>query len=156
MARLFGGDAAERRLAAVTTPSDATAANLMLPPPDVPSEPRLSPLNQIAMHLHLPPPRLPPWRIAGPLLALLLSAGGLLFGLHSQRANRALSATVPAATAALPLTPPALKLVPRTLHLGQDPAGLKLPPPGAAEPAQKRPTRARHHDRQRRKLSSGV
>ena len=78
MARLFGGDAAERRLAAVSTPSDATAANLMLPPPDVPSEPRLSPLNQIAMHLHLPPPRLPPWRIAGPLLALVLSAGWAL------------------------------------------------------------------------------
>jgi serine/threonine protein kinase len=161
MARLFGGDAAERRLAAVTTPSDATAANLMLPPPDVPSEPRLSPLNperwipHIAMHLHLPPPRLPPWRIAGPLLALLLSAGGLLFGLHSQRANRALSAgMLTPATAALPLTPPELKLVPRSLHLAHDPPGL-LPPPAPA-PAQNRPTRARHHDRQRRKHGDGV
>jgi serine/threonine-protein kinase len=176
MARLFGGDAAERRLAAVTTPSDATAANLMLPPPDVPSEPRLSPLNperwipQIAMHLHLPPPRLPPWRLVGPLLALLLSAGGLLFGLHSQRANRALSAgllatpaapaasptvatpTAATATAQPPLTAPALKLVPRALHLAQDPPGLALPPPVAlpARPAQKSATRARHHDRQRR------
>ncbi|HEX8950705.1 MAG TPA: serine/threonine-protein kinase, partial [Polyangia bacterium] len=121
MARLFGSDAAERRLAAVTTPSDATAANLMLPPPDAPSEPRLSPLHperwfpQIAMHLHLPPPRMPPLRLVGPLLALLLSAGGLLFGFHSQRASRALSAglvpvsVAPAATASSAIAPlPAL------------------------------------------------
>jgi serine/threonine protein kinase len=171
MARLFGADASERRLAAVTTPSDATAANLMLPPPDVPSEPRLSPLNperwipQIAMHLHLPPPRLPPWRLVGPLLALLLSASGLLFGLHSQRANRALSAgvlTAPAASAASPSTPivPELKLVPRSLHLTKDPPGLALPPPTelppTLPPTQKRPTRARHHDRQRRTQPAGV
>jgi serine/threonine-protein kinase len=178
MARLFGGDATERRLAAVTTPSDATAANLMLPPPDVPSEPRFSPLRpdrwipQVAMHLHLPPPRMPPLRLIGPLLALLLSAGGLLFGFHSQRANRALSAglftpaaTTPAATR--PTTPllaapslgppvaptgPALKLVPRALHLAEDPPGLRLPPPAA----QKRSSKARHHDRQARTRSGGV
>jgi hypothetical protein len=123
-------------------------------------------------------------RLIGPLLALLLSAGGLLFGFHSQRASRALSAglftpaattpaattppattpptTTPAATAPLlaapslgpPVAPtgPALKLVPRALHLADDPPGLRLPPP----PAQKRPIKARHHDRQARTHSGGV
>ena len=194
MARLFGADAGERRLAAVTAPSDATAANLMLPPPDVPSEPRFSPLApqrwipQIAMHLHLPPPRMPPLRLIGPLLAILLSAGGLLFGFHSQQASRALTAgmftagpmpaiapspstalptaalpaatlpTLPAATlptlpAAAALPGPSLKLVPRALHLAADPPGLALPPP---LPPQKRPSRARHHDRQRRTRADGV
>jgi eukaryotic-like serine/threonine-protein kinase len=179
MARLFGADAADRRVAAVTAPSDATAANLMVPPPDVPSEPRFSPLRpdrwipQVAMHLHLPPPRMPPLRLIGPLLALLLSAGGLLFGFHSQRANRALSAglftpaatpaaTTPTATKPLlappslgpPVAPtgPALKLVPRSLRLAEDPPGIRLPPP----PPQKRPLKARHHDRPARTRSGGV
>jgi serine/threonine protein kinase len=179
MARLYGADAATRRLAAVTTPSDATSSFMLPPPPDVPSEPRLSPLNperwipQIAMHLHLPPPRMPPWRLVGPLLALLLSAGGLLFGLHSQRANRALSSSMlppaPAATApqppALGAAPPAmpqLKLVPRSLHLEKDPPGLQLPatalPPPVPTPlpAQKRPSRGRHYNRQRRPRPSRV
>ncbi|HEX6835315.1 MAG TPA: serine/threonine-protein kinase [Polyangia bacterium] len=173
MARLFGSDAAERRLAAVTAPSDATDAFLL--PPDAPSEPRLSPLRperwfpQIAMHLHLPPPRMPPLRLVGPLLALLLSAGGLLFGFHSQRASRALTAgLVPttAAPAAAPpstiapapplgaaaLAPPALKLVPRPLHIDEPPVGLQLAPP---PPAQKHSTKARH-DRQRRTTPGGV
>jgi serine/threonine-protein kinase len=189
MARLFGADAAERRLAAVTAPAEPTAAALALPP-DVPSHPssgpRFSPLHperwipQIAMHLHLPPPRMPPLRLVGPLLAVLLSAGGLLFGFHSQRASRALSAGLapasapssgtasssasPSSTSPLPLLPPLgtqptlaapqppLKLVPRALHLSRDPAGLALPPPAA----QKHPTRARHHDRQRRTAAGGV
>jgi eukaryotic-like serine/threonine-protein kinase len=168
MAALFGSDAAERRLLSVTTPSEATAANLMLPPPDVPSEPqqRVSPLRpdqwipQIAMHLHLPPPRMPPLRLLGPLLALLLSAGGLLFGFRSPHANRALSAgalpsSAPSLTSA-PSTPmPRLKLVPpRALHLEAPPPGLSLPPPAPA--VQKPPTRPRRHDRQRRTHRVGV
>ena len=162
MARLFGNDAAERRCAAMTAPSEATAANLMLPPPDVPSEPRFSPLHperwipQIAMHLHLPPPRMPPLRLVGPLLALLLSAGGLLFGLHSQRASRALSAGTLTAAPPTALPPPTLKLVPRALHLTDDPTAVRLPQPSATPAAQKRPSKARHHDRQRRIRPAGV
>jgi eukaryotic-like serine/threonine-protein kinase len=149
MARLFGADAAERRLAAVTAPSEATAANLMLPPPDAPPAPRFSPLRperwipQIAMHLHLPPPRMPPLRLVGPLLALLLSAGGLLFGYHSQRANRALTATAPTTVSVAPPVP-TLKLVPPGLRL--------LPPP----PPKRSSAKARHHDRQRRTHAAGV
>jgi eukaryotic-like serine/threonine-protein kinase len=167
MAALFGNDAAERRLASVTTPSEATAANLMLPPPDVPSSPppRVSPLRpdqwipQIAMHLHLPPPRMPPLRLVGPLLALLLSAGGLLFGFRSPHAGHALNAgalptaTAPAATGLPSATMPRLKLVPRTLHIDQPPPGLQLPPPPAR---QKRTGKTRPNDRQRRTHHAGV
>jgi serine/threonine protein kinase len=167
MAALFGNDAAERRLAAVTTPSEATAANLMLPPPDVPvtPPPRVSPLRpdqwipQIAMHLHLPPPRMPPLRLLGPLLALLLSAGGLLFGFHSPHASRALSAgvlppvlTLPAATATIPR----LKLVPRALHIEQTPRALQMPAAAPAPAVQKPTSKARQHDRQRRTHRAGV
>jgi len=173
MARLFGSDAAERRLAAANAPSDATGSFLM--PPDAPSEPRLSPLHperwipNIAMHLHLPPPRMPPLRLVGPLLALLLSAGGLFFGFHSQRARRALSAgmlptvtTTTTTTTAAPLpaltppalvAPPALKLVPRALHIEEPPIGLQLPPP---PPVQKHPSNRVRHDRQRRTQPGGV
>ncbi|MCU1283035.1 MAG: serine/threonine protein kinase [bacterium] len=172
MAALFGNDAAERRLASVTTPSDATAANLMLPPPDVPSQPppRVSPLRpdqwipQIAMHLHLPPPRMPPLRLLGPILALLLSAGGLLFGFRSPHASRALTAgalptiTMPAATA--PSAMPQLKLVPRPLHLDHPPPALPLPtPPALPLPTprvQERTVKPRPHDRQRRTRRVGV
>ncbi len=161
MATLFGSDAAARRLAAISAPSEATAAGLTLPPPDAPAEPRLSPLRperwipQIAMQLHLPPPRMPPLRFIGPLLALLLSAGGLLFGYHSQRANRALTAATggpaPVAASATPPVVPQLRLVPHALHLGSDLAGLQLTPPG-----ERRPVKARHHDRQRRTERGGV
>ena len=150
MARLFGADAAERRLAAVSTPSEATAANLMLPP-DEPSDPhRFSPLRperwipQIAMHLHLPPPRLPPLRLLGPALALLLSGGGLLFGLHSPHAHWALSAGLGLPTSAAPVTAPALlatprtgtapTLVPRALHIDTPPPGLTPAPLLGASP----------------------
>jgi len=168
MARLFGRDAAERRLAAETAPVETTTANTPLPA----VEPRRSPLRperwipQIAMHLHLPPPRMPPLRLVGPLFALLLSAGGLLFGFHAQQRSHALTAglgAAPPAAASQPLAPslappslappslapsptPALKLVPHDLHLDAPPAGLSLP-----APAQKHPTHARTHDRQRRK-----
>ncbi|MGZ3442895.1 MAG: protein kinase domain-containing protein, partial [Polyangia bacterium] len=172
MAVLFGKDAQERRLASVTTPSEATAANLMLPPPDVPSEPqpRVSPLRpdqwipQIAMHLHLPPPRMPPLRLLGPLLALLLSAGGLLFGFRSPHASRALTAGALPLVGSAPTAPPAttlpqLKLVPRALHLAAPPPGLALPPaPAAPAPAPvKKPTnKPRRDDRQRRTHRVGV
>jgi serine/threonine-protein kinase len=159
LARLYGADAAERRLAAVAMPSDATA-NLRLPATAAPPEPRLSPLRperwipQIAMHLHLPPPRMPPLRLVGPLLALLLSAGGLIFGFHSPRASRALSAGIaPVMTATTTTAPPLLpqlKLVPRALHLSKNPLALPLPR------VLRHPPRARHHDRVRRSPSGGV
>jgi serine/threonine protein kinase len=108
MARLFGADAAERRLAAATAPSEATAVNHLS---------LLHParwIQPIAMHLHLPPPRMPPLRLLGPALALLLSAGGLLFGLHSPHARPGLSAGVgiPPAVAPTPQPQPAPRAVP--------------------------------------------
>ena len=132
MTRLFGRDAAERRLRAETASTESTAMNTPLPAPMPPRpdssphdfgeaaaiafradgtpEPRRSPLHperwipQIAMHLHLPPPRMPPLRMVGPLFALLLSAGGLVFGFHAQRhATRALDASMLAPVAAAPV-----------------------------------------------------
>jgi serine/threonine-protein kinase len=153
MARLFGGDAAARRLASETATTEATATNTPLPNVQLTSGPsRFSPerwIPQIAMHLHLPPPRMPPLRLLGPLLALLLSAGGLVFGFHAQRHAHAIDAGfIPAAATALP----SLKLVPHALHLDKPPVGISLPPPA---PVKKHPTRAQH-DRQRRKLPAGV
>jgi serine/threonine-protein kinase len=165
MARLFGDDAAARRLVSETAVTETTSANTPLPhAPALPPPPsRFSPerwIPQIAMHLHLPPPRMPPLRLVGPLLALLLSAGGLLFGFHAQRHTHALeagfapAATATAATASpapAPSTGPSLKLVPSPLHIDKAPVGIGLPPP-----AQKHPTRARQHNRQRRKHPAGV
>jgi serine/threonine protein kinase len=102
MARLFGADAADKKLSNARAPLDKTGV-MSVPGVAVAAEAgaaRLSPLNperwipQIAMHLHLPPPRA---RLLLPLLALVVSAGGLLFGLHSPQAHRAL------VTAALPV-----------------------------------------------------
>jgi eukaryotic-like serine/threonine-protein kinase len=140
MTRLYGPDAAVRRLAAVDAAGEATDAQLV---PDETPPRGFSPLHperwipQIAMHLHLPPPRLPPLRIIGPLLALLLSLGGLLYGLHSPRAHRALSTGVTPAPAATMLPAPAIAHRP-------------------ALPPSPQPKRARHHDQQRRNRHSGL
>src|SRR5207237_5761758 len=99
MARLFGNDAADKKLCNTRASVDKTgvlsvpgvgvpvAAALVAAPIDASlggaaeaGAARLSPLHperwipQIAMHLHLPPPRA---RLLLPLLALLVSPGGL-------------------------------------------------------------------------------
>jgi serine/threonine protein kinase len=84
-------------------------------------------IPQIAMHLHLPPARMPPLRLLVPLLGLVISAGGLLFGLHSPHTRRALTApslvqpgmSAPALAASAPvMVPRALKLATTPLRLG--------------------------------------
>ena len=96
MARLFGSDAGERKLAAATAPTEATDVERDFVADDGTSEPRVSPLHperwipQIAMHLHLPPPRMPPCALVGPLLALLLRRAGCSMACSRPRASRAL------------------------------------------------------------------
>jgi hypothetical protein len=82
----------------------------------------------IAMHLHVPPPRLPGLRLMLPALALLLSGGGLLFGLHSPHARRALTAAVPVAGAPV--------LAPRSLRVAAPPPAAPVTPvaPAATAP----------------------
>ncbi len=148
MTRLFGADAAARRMGTTEQSLEATtkrpalvddapalpplAGRLPAKEPQrmhfaAPIDPTPQPLvlddyqrprhllhperwiPQIA--LHLPEPRLPRLRLlAVPALALLLSAGGLLFGLHSPHAQRALRVSLPAltppATAAAAVVPP--------------------------------------------------
>jgi serine/threonine-protein kinase len=95
MARLFGHDAADKKLSVARAPVEKTGL-LSVPGVGMSLAPLLRPerwIPQIAMHLHLPPPRA---RLVVPLLALLISAGGLLYGLHSPHARRALTVGVPA------------------------------------------------------------
>ncbi|HEX4457711.1 MAG TPA: protein kinase, partial [Polyangia bacterium] len=133
MTRLFGADAAARRMRTTEESMEATAKRPALvedaPPLPSPSG-RLPAKEPQRMHfaapidatpqplvladyerrrhmlhperwipqiaLHLPEPRLPRLRLlAVPALALLLSAGGLLFGLHSPHAQRALRVSLP-------------------------------------------------------------
>src|SRR4051812_36989672 len=75
---------ADRGLPPATSQSEAPDATLAVAP-DEPSEPRFLALRperwipQIAMQLHLPPPKMPPLRLLGPLVALLVSLGGLIY-----------------------------------------------------------------------------
>ena len=168
MTRLFGADGAARRMRAFDAPAETTAAGLALPqeqsavdrrPSTVGGAvPAMRPLRnvipQIAMHLHLPPPRMPPLRLVGPALALLISAGGLLFGLRSPHAHHA----PPTLTAPAVTTP---SLVPRVLFLHDPPPHIRLPAPAlrpppvlpqalAPRPEGPRQTSPRRHERQRR------
>jgi hypothetical protein len=94
-------------------------------------------IPQIKMHLHLPPPRLPPLRLLMPMLGFLVSAGGLLFGLHSPHTRRALSAPALAlpgvggngATAGTVTSP---IMVPRALKLTSTPLKLAEPDESAS------------------------
>ena len=137
-------------------------------------EPRRSPLHperwipQIAMHLHLPPPRMPPLRLVGPLLALLLVGGRPPLRLPRAAHARARSARrccalderagrgrpLPLRRPIAPPAPavPSLKLMPRTTSSWRS----RRPASLATAPAQKRSTRGRTHDRQRRKHRAGV
>ena len=162
---LFGSDAAERRLAAVTTPSEATAANLMLPPPDVPSQPqpRVSPLRPRA--LDSADRDAPASAAADACRRCACSgrcwrcccrrAGCSSASVRRTRAARSRPACCrrdgPAPTALPAPTLPQLKLVPRALHLAAPPAGPGAAVGAAAPAAAQKPTsKPRRHNRQRR------
>ena len=168
MARLFGGDAAARRLAAVTSPADATVANQLLPPPDAPTElsagPRLSPLRPerwIRRSRCTCTCRRRACRRSGssgrcsPSSCRRAGSSSASTRSTAERWRRAWCRWPrrrrrPAVDAALPpLAPPPhkLTLVPRSLHLAADPAGLALP---SAPPVQRRAGKAHRHDHERR------
>jgi hypothetical protein len=152
MTELFGADAAKRRQMALNASSERTAANLSVPPPD--AHPN-GPAHRV--HLHLAPPRM---NVLGPLLALLLSAGGLLYGLRSPHANRALSATF----APTPPPAPAANASPGAAPVDGTPLSTPhklqmLATPPAPPPPKPRPSvhgKSRRHDRQRRAHPAAV
>lgn len=137
MTRLFGKEAASARRRVFCRSPEATRANLPLPAaaessngwPDAPLavDPALDGGRSATAALS-------PLRLLGPGLALLISLGGLLFGLHSPQAHRS---RPPAAAALPPLLPQVLVLHPDTPHLRLPAPSLRPPP--ASPPDLERP-----------------
>src|SRR5207302_9417254 len=69
---------------ALHSPTPPAPLRLPAPPSFFAVPPRLlAPLSRVAVHLHLPPLKMPRLRLLLPLLAILLSGGGLLYALRT-------------------------------------------------------------------------